>query len=166
MTSDSDNYQLPSPTLELAVARKKELDEHYRRTLQPLHVAFVNNFFLSQMNVEQAAEAIGMPVKKCLEWMEEGHAVADYIARRLESWSNEVDVTMEEILMGLKKEATQETDKKTDTQAARVAAWDKLARIKGLYDRGKKTDRPTVAVQINIDGNQNVSLGGDSEQNY
>lgn len=161
MTSDSDNYQMPTNTLEEAVARKKELDEHYRRTLQPLHIAFVNNFFLSQMNIDQAAEAVGMPVKKCLEWMEEGHAVAEYIARRLENWSNEVDVTMEEIIMGLKKEAMQETEKKTDTQAARVAAWDKLARIKGLYDKGKKKERPSVAVQINIDGDQNVTVEGE-----
>lgn len=161
MTSDSDTYKQPLEPLEEAIARKKELDDHYRQTLQPLHIAFVNNFFLSQMNIDQAAEAVGMPVKKCLEWMEEGHAVSEYIARRLETWSNEVDVTMEEIIMGLKKEAMQETDKKTDTQAARVAAWDKLARIKGAYDKGKKTDKPTIAVQINIDGNQTVSVEGE-----
>ena len=149
MTSDSDSYEPPGP-LDAAIARKKELDEIYHRTLQPIHVAFVNNFFLSQMNVAAAADAVGLPVNKCQEWLAEDHVVSEYIARRLENWSNEVDVTMEEIITGLKKEAMQESDKKTDTQAARVSAWDKLARIKGMYEKGRKTERPTVAVQINI----------------
>ena len=163
VTSDSDKYNQLEP-LEEAVARKKELDEHYRKTLQPLHVAFVNNFFMSQMDIQQAADAVGMPVKKCQEWLEEGHAVAEYIARRLETWSNEVDVTMEEIILGLKQEATRITDSKTDTQAARVAAWDKLARIKGMYDKGKKKERPTVAVQINLnqgDRDGDIKYSGD-----
>lgn len=150
MTSDSDNFKPRSEALEEALARKQELDRHYQKTLQPIHIAFVNNFFTSNMDIQAAADAVGLPVKKCQEWLEEGHAVAEYIARRLETWSNEVDVTMEEIIMGLKQEATRFSDDKTDTQAARVSAWDKLARIKGLYDKSKKSDRPMVAVQINI----------------
>ena len=151
-----------SDSLEEALARKKELDYHRQTTLQPLHIAFVNNFFLEQMSVEKAAAAVGISVKQAQGWLEEGHKVAEYIAKRLENWSNEVDVTVEEIIFGLKKEATSITSRKTDTQAARVAAWDKLARIKGLYEKKTQATRPMVAVQINIDGNsQTIEVDGE-----
>lgn len=158
VTSDSDNlpkeYKKP---LDEAFARSQELHEIKHKTLQPIHIAFVNNYFRTQMDIVETAATVGITPKKAHEWLAEGHPVSEYIAKRLENWSNEVDVTMEEIIIGLKTEATKVSNNKTDTQAARVSAWDKLARIKGAYDKGKKTDRPAIAVQINLgDHNGNI----------
>jgi len=154
VTSDlSKNTEFEKKPLEIAIEHRAKLAAEMNNRLSPLQVAFVNHFFLKQMNIGDAADATGIPMRQAHDWLEEGHPVSEYIARRLEKMTDQVDVTMEEIIMGLKAEATRMPDGKDDktvSHAARVGAWDKLARIKGGYNAGGGKNKSKVTVNINL----------------
>jgi hypothetical protein len=150
-TSDVDAIEpMDEEPLDQALKRKQVRDEERRNKLDPIHVAFVNHFFDTGMDIPKAAERTGVPVAKAREWVQEEGPVADYIQRRLAKMSEETDVSIEEIIRLLYREATREPEgpeDKTISHGARVSALDKLARLKGGYD---KTGSGASKVNVNI----------------
>jgi hypothetical protein len=128
-----------------------------------VHIGFVNAYFASNFNVVEAARKMDVPLKQAQNWVEQEGPVSDYIARRLSKMSERTDVTLEEIISLLVKEATREaehTKDKTVSHAARVSALNSLAKLKGGFDK-KSGEGKKVSVNIQINDAKDVKLDGE-----
>lgn len=155
MTSNPDH--IPENALipmEEQRQRARELAEIRRNQATPQHVAFVNHYFAFKFDHATAAEAVGITNSKALEWIEtEDHPVCRMIQARLIRMGEVSDITTEEIVALLIKEATREPSgpgDKTVSHLARVNALERLGRIKGSFDKGSRSGKK-VTVNISVE---------------
>lgn len=152
---------LIAPTKKMT-ERSKELAEARAQTVTPMMIAFTNAFFDARFDIALAADKSGVPFKQARSWVEDEGPCKDYISRRLESVCHQSDISLQEVVGLLIKEATREaadTKDKTVSHAARVSALNTLAKIKGGFTKGTG-DGKKVQVNINIGGNAPVTIDG------
>ena len=150
MTSNPDNYD--TPPLEEAMARGRELREYRKTILMPQHIAFVNAYFNNKFDLALSAEAVGISRDTARKWVEQDGPVQTYLAKRLEQYAQASDISLDEIVGLLIKEATREPSgpgDKSVNHMARVASLDTLAKIKGAYVKEKPVERK-ITVNINV----------------
>ncbi len=149
-TSSSDNLKKEQKlTMEEMTARHKEVAAARRETIMPQHITFVNAYFQSKFDFAVAGEAVGISARTAREWVEQPGPVMTYMKKRLERFAEQSDITLDEIVSLLIKEATREAvpGDKTVSHMARVTSLDTLAKIKGAYDKGKGSGKN---IQVNI----------------
>lgn len=152
--------------LEQRLERKQEIAELRKNTLSPIQAIFVNHFFESNCDISVSAARCGIKVGQARKWIEEPGPVFDLVAARLQEMAEQSKVTVAAIVDGLYNEANRmpvDTDDKTVSHAARVAAWSHLAKYKGMFDKGGKSSGKKIVVNIDIDGDANISGGETSE---
>ena len=142
--------------LDLMLERKAEMTEQRQNKLSLSQMMFVNHLFETNMDVEMAAQRAAVSVKKAREWIDRDGVVSEYIATRLNEVSAAVNLTVEEVVTGLLKEAKREPSK-LSSASSRVAAWAHLAKYKGMMDKGNTGNKRVVKVNINIGGDATIT---------
>lgn len=99
--------------------------------------------YLIDFNATQAAGRAGYSDPNYGRQLITHPNVAPEIAARMKALSEKADVTTEEIVAGLKKEATREDD--DASHAARVSAWAHLGKYRGMF-----TDRHEVDARLEV----------------
>lgn len=145
------------------IERSKQAIAERKAKLTPLQGLFVNHFFECNMDVSLAASRTGVKVSTARGWVEtEGTPVSELIGSRLAEMAEQSKVTVATIVQALWDEANRmpvDTDDKTVSHAARVAALAHLAKYKGMFDKGAgRTDRK-ISVNINVGGDAEISGG-------
>lgn len=149
---------LPEDTV-MNIPNLRSLSQHAnyeikKEQLSAKQLYFVTCLMEAAMDIQVAAAKAGVSYKTATQWVSHEGPCAELIHLKLYRMAQAADITMEDVLLGLKLEATREAsgpNDKTVSHQARVNAWDVIARAKGMYAKDKKA-MPTVNVQINIDG--------------
>lgn len=166
--SDNPDY-LPDvfrDPLETRLERKAEVDNLRRNSLTPMQAIFVNHFFEANCDIGQAASRTGIKVKKAREWIEQPGPVFDLVSHRLQELAEQSKVTVAAIVDRLWEEGTRmpvDTEDRTVSHAARVAALSHLAKYKGMFDKGGNKGNKKIMVNINIDGDAKID-GGETDE--
>lgn len=166
--SENASYLPDSDLLPIddAVARKQMVAAERKSKLTPIQSIFVNHFFECNMDVGMAASRSGVKLPTARDWIEQAGPVSDLIGSRLAEMAQSSKVTVEAIVDRLWDEGTRmpvDSEDKTVSHAARVAALSHLAKFKGMFDKGARNGSTRVSVNINIDGDVNEINGGDEE---